>query len=172
MALINSEELIIRKRNLSPFHGLNPIRMIYKESHTQPGNLSSCHEIKKPFVFLKNRHISRIICHLTLILQGGIALFAIFSTRFRFSQEIAQNGKESVALPYLGKDLGFSKISFISRNNLLSFHEMACDRMFSGKSHNLNSELMSSRCVGYFHYVLRKIEYFIFQINVYCLCRV
>ena len=169
MALINSEESIIRERNLSPFHGLNPIRMIYKKSHKQPDNLSPYHEIKKSFVFPENRHISGKICHLTPILQGGIALFAIFSTRFRFSQKITRNRKKSFALPYLGKDLGFLEKSLICSRDLMCFYDMIHNRMFPEKSHDSNSELMSSGYVEFIYYVLRKIEYFIFQINVYSL---
>jgi len=172
MALINSGKSIIRERNLSPFHGLNPIRMIYKKSYAQTDNLSPCHEIRKSFVFPENRHISGIICHLTPILQGGIALFAIFSIKCRFYQEIAQNGKESFTLPDVNQDLGFIKKSLIYKKDSMCFHEMVYNRMFSEKSHDSNSELMSSICVGFIYYVLRKIVYSMFQINVYSLCRV
>jgi len=172
MALINSGELIFRERNLSPFHGLDFIRMIYKKSHDQPENLSYCHETKNSFVFPKNRRISKIIRSLTLILQGGIAFFAIFSTMFRFSRKIVRNGNKSVILPDLRRRLGFPRKSFISRNNLSPLHDTIHNRMISEKSHDLSYGLMSSRCVGIICYVLRKIKYSMFQINVYQLCRV
>jgi len=172
MAFIKLEKSTIRGINLSSYHRLDFIRMIYKKTHTQPENLSSCHEMENNCVFLRNRYISEKICHLTLILQGGIAYFAIFSLRLGFSSKIARNEKESVTLSGLKKDLGFSDKSLISQNDLMPFHGMDHNRMFYNKSHNLNSDLMSSNCVVFIYYVLRKIECFMFQINVYSLCRV
>jgi len=102
MAMINPEKSIIREKKLSPFHRLDFIRMIYKKSHAQPENLPSCHEMGKSFVFPKNRRISEITCPLTLILQGGIAYFSIFSGRFMISRKIALNEKKSIVLPDLG----------------------------------------------------------------------
>jgi len=102
MALINPEKSIIREKKLSPFHRLDFIRMNYKKSHAQPENMPFCHEMGKSFVFPKNRRISEKICPLTLILQGGIACFAIFSARFTISRKIARNEKKSIALPDLG----------------------------------------------------------------------
>lgn len=109
MALISSEKLIIRERNLLPFHGLNLIHMIYKKSYTQPDNLSSCYEKRNTLGFPRNRRISGNICLLTLILQGEIALFAIFSTIFRFSQKIARNGNKSALLSGLRHSLGICR---------------------------------------------------------------
>ena len=146
--------------------------MIYNKSHTQAENLPSCHEMENNCVFPRKRTIPEKICLLTPILQGGIALFAIFSIKCRLYQEIARNGKKHVALPDSGKDLGSSEKSLISRNNLLSFYEMVYNRMLSEKSHDLNFNSMSINCVGFIYYGLRKIEYFIFYLNVYSLRRV
>jgi len=148
MALINSGKSIIRERNLSSFCGPDSINMICNKSHAQPEILSSCHEIENIGVFPQNRTILNIICLLTPILQGGIAFFAIFSTRLRFSSKFAQNEKESVVLPDSEEDLGFPGKSLIFKNNLSSFREVIRNRMISGKSHSLSSDLMSSRCVG------------------------
>lgn len=148
MALINHKILIIRGINLSSFYGLNSIWVFQEISHVQPENLSSCHGTRNIQVFYRNRIVSEIICLLTPILQGGIALFAIFQATFRFFQKTARNGKESVVLPYLRKIRIFQEKSLISRNNLSSFYEMICDRMFSEKSHDSSCGLMSSRCVG------------------------
>ena len=167
MALINSDESLIRERNLWSFYRLNFIRMIYKKTHTQSENLSSCHEKENNCVFPRNRSVSEIICHLTLILQGGIAFFAVFSPGFRFSLIIVRNGKQSIVLPDLGKDSGFPDKSLISQNDLMPFHRMNHDRMFYNKSHILNSDLMSSKCVVFICYVSKKNEYSMFQINVY-----
>jgi len=172
MAVMNPGKSIIRRKNLLPFHRLDFIRMIYKKSHTQANNLSSCHEMENNCVSLRNRTILEIICHLTPILQGGIAFFAVFRAMFRFSRNIARIKNKSVALPDLRRDSGFPKKSLILRTNLSSFHGVVRDRMISGKPYDSNCELMSSRCVGFICYVLRKIEYFVSQINVYYLCRV
>jgi len=166
MVSISSEKSIIPGKNLSPFHGLDFIRMIHEKSHAQAENLASCHEMGKSFVFLRNRRIPEKIRFLTLILQGGIAYFAIFLTRFRFSQEIARNEKKSVVLPDLRRDLGFPKKSLILRNNLSPFHEMLFNRMISKKSHDSSFELMYSKCVGIICYVLRKFKYSMLRIIV------
>jgi len=58
--------------------------------------------MRKSFVFPKNRRISKKTCPLTLILQGGIAYFSIFSAKFMISRKIALNEKKSIILPDLG----------------------------------------------------------------------
>ena len=141
--------------------------MIHEKSHAQPEILASCHEEENNCVFPKNRTIPEKICLLTLILQGGIAFFAIFSLRCRISPKIARNEKESVTLPDLKKDLGFSDKSLISQNDLMSFHGMDHGRMFYNKSHNSNSDLMSSNYVVYIYCVLRKADYSMLKINIY-----
>jgi len=108
MALISSEKSIIREKKLSSFHRLGFIKMIYKKLHAQPEILSSCHELENILGFPKNRRIPEIIRSLTLILQGGIAYFLVFSIRFRISRKIARNEKKSIALPDLKRDSGFS----------------------------------------------------------------
>ena len=148
MVLINSGKSIIQGNNLSSFHGLNLIRMIYKKSHAQPENLLSCHGTENIVGFPINRRIPEKICPLTLILQGGIALFAVFATEFTLSWKIVRNGKKPVALPDSEQRLRFPDKSLILRTNLLSFHGMVRDRMISKKSHDLSSELMSSRYIG------------------------
>ncbi len=172
MALINSGKLIIRERNLSSFHRSSSIRIFSDKSHIHPEILPSCHEIGKIGVFGENRRIPEKICLLTPILQGGIAFFAVFSLGLRFSPKTARNGNKSVVLPDLRKRLGFSRKSLISQNDLMSSYGMNHDRMFYNKLHDLNFDLMSSKCVGFICYVLKKSEYSMFQINVYYLCRV
>ncbi len=172
MAFIKFEKPSIREKNLPSYHGLDFIRGFQGKSHAQPKNLPSCHEMGKSFVFPNNRCVSEKVCFLALILQGGIAYFAIFSTMFTMSRKIARNEKKYVALPDLKRDFCFPKKSFISRNNLSPFHDTIHNCMFSEKSHDLSYGLMSSRCVGIICYVLRKIKYSMFQINVYQLCRV
>lgn len=167
MALISSEKSIIREKKLSPFHGLDLIQVIYKKSHAQPKILSSCHEIEDILGFPKNRCISEVIRSLTLILQGGIAFFAIFSTELRFFRKITRNEKKSVALPDLKRDLDFPEKSLICLINSICFHEIIHGRIFSDKSHDLSYELMSINCVGFICYNLREVEYSMFQINVY-----
>jgi len=167
MTLINYKNSIIRGKNLSAFHRLGFISIIYKKSHAQTETLPSCHEVGNIKVFPKNRPISEKICHLTLILQGGIAFFAIFSTQFGFSRKTARNERKSVALPDVNQDLGFPKKSIIWSNNSMWFHEMVRGRIFPKKSHDSNSELMSIKCVGFICQILRKVDYSMFQINVY-----
>ena len=167
MTLITPEKSIIRERRLPSFHGLNSIRIFTAKSYGQAKILSSCHGTRNSFVFPKNRRIPEIICLFTPILQGGIAFFAVFAVAFRFFRKIARNGNKSVVLLDLKKDMGFPRKSLISRNNLLPFYKMVCSRIFFDKSHDSNSELMSSRGVGIIRYVLRKIGYSRFQINVY-----
>lgn len=141
--------------------------MIYKKSHDQPENLSFYHERGNIWVFPKNQRISGNICLLNLILQGGIVFFAVFSSKFVISQKIARNEKKSVSLPDLKQDLGFSEKSLIFTNDLMWFYEGIHDRMFSNKSNILIFELMSIKCVKIIYYILRKIEYSKFRINVY-----
>jgi len=117
--------------------------------------------------FPKNRHIPEIIRSLTLILQGGIAYFAVFSIRFRISLKIARNEKKSIALPDLKRDSGFSEKSIIWPNNLTCFHGTVRNRMFSEKSLILNRELMSSKCVEFICYKLKKLDNLAFRFNVY-----
>ncbi len=167
MALINHKILIIRGLNLLSFHGLDFIRVFQEKSYAQAKYLSSYHETRNSFVYSENRRIPKKNCLLTPILQGGIAFFAIFSTMFRFFQKTARNGKESIVLPDLRQDSGFPRKSLILRTNLSPFHEMVRNRMFLGKSHDSSSELMSSRYVGNICYILRIVEYSMFQINVY-----
>lgn len=172
MAVVSSEESIIRERKMPSFHGLDFIRMFYKKSYAQPENLLSYHDAENSLVFQKNRRISEITCLLTPILQGGIALFAVFTTEFTSSWKIVRNRKEPVALPDSEQRLRFPEKSLILRNNLSPFHGTIHDRMISEKSHDSSSELMSIKCVRFICYIFRKIEYFMFQINVYSLCRV
>ena len=113
IALKSSEKSIIREKKLSSFHRLAFIKMIYKKSHAQPEILSSCHGVENILGFPKNRRIPEIIRSLTLILQGGIAYFAVFSIRFRISRKIARNEKKSIALPDLKRHSGFSGKSII-----------------------------------------------------------
>ena len=160
MALMNPEKSMIRRKNLLPFHRLDFIRMIYNKSHTQAENLPSCHEGENNCVFPRKCTIPENICHLTPILQGGIAFFAVFSIKCRLCQEIARNGKKYVALPDSGKDLGLSEKSLISRNNLLLFHEMIHNRMLSEKSHDLNFNSMSINYVGFIFLLSIKIALF------------
>jgi len=148
MVSISSEKSIIPGKNLSPFHGLDFIRMIHEKSHAQPENLSSCHEKENICVFCRNRSLSEIICLLGLILQGGIAFFAIFSTMFRFSRKTARIENKSVALPDLRRRLGFPRKSLILRINLLPFHEIVHNCRIPGKSHDSNCKLMFSKCIG------------------------
>ena len=126
-----------------------------------------CHEMGKSFVFPKNRRIPEIIRSLTLILQGGIAFFAIFSTISTISWKIARNEKKSITLPDLKRDSGFSEKSIIWPNNLTCFHEMVHNRIFSGKSNILNRELMSSKCVEFIFYKLKIMKNLGFRIIVY-----
>ena len=149
MAVINFGKSIICENKWLSFHGLNLIRMIYKKSHAQAKMLLSCHEKEKFCVSCKNRSVLKITCLLTPILQGGIALFAVFLIKCRLYQEIARNGKKYVVLPDLGKDLGLSGKSLIFKNNLSPFHGMVYNRMLSEKTHDLSSELMSINCVGF-----------------------
>ena len=172
MSVINFKKSIIQGTNLPSCHGLDLIRMIYKKSYAQPENLLSCDETENIVGFPINRRIPEKICPLTLILQGGIALFAVFATEFTLSWKIVRNGKKPVALPDSEQRLRFPEKSLILRNNLSPFHGTIQDRMISGKSHNLNSDLMSSNCVVFICYVLKESEYSMFQINVYYLCRV
>lgn len=148
MSVINFKKSIIQGTNLLSCHGLNLIRMIYKKSHAQPENLLSCHGTENIVGFPINRRIPEKICPLTLILQGGIALFAVFATEFTLSWKIVRNGKKPVALPDSEQRLRFPDKSLILRTNLLSFHGMVRDRMISKKSYDLSSELMSSRYIG------------------------
>ena len=140
MVLIISEKSIIREKKISSFHRLGFIKMIYKKSHAQPEILSSCHEVENILCFPKNRRIPEIIRSLTLILQGGIAYFLVFSIRFRISLKIARNEKKSITLPDLKRDSGFSEKSIIWPNNLMCFHGTVRNRMFSEKSLILNRE--------------------------------
>ena len=155
MAFINPKKSIIRETNLSPFHKVELIRMFSEKSYAHPGNLSSCHETGNIVDFPTNRRIPEKTCPLSLILQGGIAFFAVFSSGFRFSSIIARNEKESVALSDVKWDSGFPQKSLILRNNLLPFYGMARDRMFSEKSHDSSFELISSRCVRFNCYIFK-----------------
>lgn len=165
MVLINPEKSIIREANLSPFHGLDLIRIFSGKPHTKAEILSSCHERANNCVFPKNCIILKIICPLTLILQGGIAFFVVFSTIFRIFWKTARNGKKCATLPDLKKYSGFPEKSIIWSNKLACFHETSRRRMFSGKPHDLSFELLSSRSVGFICYVLRKNEEFGFRNN-------
>jgi len=117
--------------------------------------------------FPKNRCIPEIICSLILILQGGIAFFAIFSTEFRISRKIARNGKNLVTLPDLKRDSGFPEKSLIYKKNLTCFHEIIHDRMFSERSQDFSFELMSIKYVGFIYHELEKIKNLGFWINLY-----
>lgn len=167
MVSIDSKKSIIKGNNLLSFYRLNFIWVFHNKSHVQHRNLPSCHEMGNIGVLHENRPISEKISFLTLILQGGIAFFVIFSLRCRISGKITRNEKESVVLPDLKKDFGFSDKSLIYLNDLMCFHGMVRNHMFLGKSYNLNSDLMSSNCIVFIYYILRKIDYSMFQINVY-----
>jgi len=120
-----------------------------EKSYVWPKDSPSCHETGNVVDFPINRTISKITCPLPPILQGRIALFGVFSVGFRFSLIIVRNEKQSVVLPDLKKDLGFSDKSRILEKNPSSFHGMIHNRMFLEKSHNLNSDLMSINYVGF-----------------------
>lgn len=167
MALINQEKSIIQGIDLPSYYRLDFIRMICKKSHDQAENLSSYHETGNIVDFPTNRRIPEKICPPTPILQGGIAFFAVFQVVFRFFRKPARIENKSVTLPDLRRDSGFSKISFILKTNLPSFHGMIRDRRILGKSHDLSCGLMSSSCVGFIYYILKKIDYSMFQINVH-----
>jgi len=102
-----------------------------------------------------------------LILQGGIAYFLVFSIRFRISREIARNEKKSILLPDSKRHSGFSEKSIIWPNNLTCFYGTVRNRMFSEKSLILNRELMSSKCVEFICYKLKKLHNLAFRFNVY-----
>lgn len=162
MILINSGNLVIQEGNLLRFHGLNLIRMIYKKLHNQPDNLSSCYEGGNVLGFQKNRTIPEKICLLTPILQGEIGFFAVFSSRFRFFQEIARNRKESIALPDFRQGVDISEKIAYFKKRTTSFHEMVYIHVFFEKLIISMIKLMSIKCVGFICHKLRKVDYFIF----------
>lgn len=110
IALISSEKSIISGNNPSSCHELSFVCAFPENRIVQPTILSSYRDLGNTSVSCKNRCISRKIRFLTLILQGGIAFFAIFSAILRFMEKSHETGKESVTLPDLERSSHVSRI--------------------------------------------------------------
>jgi len=152
---------------LSPYHGTDLDRMIYKESHIQPGALSSRHGAGNIFDFPENRHVSKKDSLPAPDLTGvnrqlcGIPGQVYDSSENRMKRERIDRPVSIRARDrYFQKSRMFAKRIYRTVTKELLLIRFQKDRMIPVL------DLMSSHCVGFNFMNIKRIDDSEDRINV------